>query len=60
MKEVLVTINVTIDQEVLQFYEEQGNSDDTIKSFIKSAVNSAKIESGLVEDFEVESVEVKA
>jgi hypothetical protein len=57
MKEVLVTIKVKIDQDV--YYDRRDCEDDDfqITNEILQDFNNAKIEAGLVADFEVLSVE---
>jgi hypothetical protein len=57
MKEVLVTIKVKIDQDVYYDRRDCGDEDFQITNEILQDFNNAKIEAGLVADFEVLSVE---
>ena len=60
MKEVLVTIKVTINEPEYTFAREQGYPKERIEQKIRDSVNSAKIESRFISDFEVEDIkEVK-
>jgi hypothetical protein len=60
MKEVLVTIKVKINEPEYTFFREQGMTKERIEQKIRDSVNSAKIESRFISDFEVEDIkEVK-
>jgi hypothetical protein len=60
MKQVKVTILVDIDQDVYDDFLATGISQAEILNDVKLSFNGRKLSCGLVQDFEVESVEVKA
>ena len=59
MKQVKVTILVDIDQDVLADFETLGFDQAEMLKDVKSVFNGAKVDFGLIENFEVASVEVK-
>ena len=59
MKQVVVTILVDIDQDVYEDFIAMKFDQAEMLKDIKLNFNSAKVDTGLIENFEVESVEVK-
>jgi hypothetical protein len=59
MKQVKVTILVDIDQDVYEDFIAMKFDQAEMLKDIKLNFNSAKVDTGLIENFEVESVEVK-
>jgi len=59
MKQVKVTILVDIDQDVYEDFLAMKFDNVEMLKDIKAVFNGAKVELGLIKDFEVESVEVK-
>jgi len=60
MKEVLVTIKVTINESEYDLWKRGGYTDMQIQNYIRAGIDSAKIESRFISDFEVEDIkEVK-
>jgi len=60
MKEVLVTIKVTINESEYNLWKRNGYTDIEIQKYIRAGINSANVDSRFISDYEVEDIkEVK-
>jgi len=60
MKEVLVTIKVTINEPEYELWKRNKYTDIQIQNYIRASINSAKVDLRFISDFEVEDIkEVK-
>ncbi len=58
MKQIKITILAELDEDIVESFKAEGNTDKGILGIIKKTFNSAKNLTGLIQDFQVENVEV--